>query len=92
MNRRRFLQAGTGVASSMLLLKPRTAFAYEANTAIRHGLLGCGNRGTSVATSFSQSTSAQVVALADLFPDQLAAGLSHFNQLNAWAARLSTAS
>jgi len=71
----------------MLLLKPRTAFAYEANTAIRHGLLGCGNRGTSVATSFSHSTSAQVVALADLFPDQLAAGLSHFNQLNASLGR-----
>jgi predicted dehydrogenase len=49
---------------------------------VRHGLLGCGNRGTSVADSFSQNTSAQVVALADLFADQLAAGRSHFDQLN----------
>jgi predicted dehydrogenase len=87
MNRRRFLQTGTGAASSLLLLKPRTAFGYEANSAVRHGLLGCGNRGTSVATSFSNNTPAQVVALADLFPDQLAAGKSHFDQLNASLGR-----
>jgi predicted dehydrogenase len=46
------------------------------------GLLGCGGRGTTVATSFAKNTSAQVVALADLFPDQLAAGREAFNQLN----------
>ena len=70
-------------AAGLLLLKPRTAFGYQANSAIRHGLLGCGNRGTSVATSFVKSTTVQVVALADLFPDQLAAGRAHFNELNA---------
>jgi myo-inositol 2-dehydrogenase / D-chiro-inositol 1-dehydrogenase len=67
----------------MLLLKPRVAFGYDANSAVRHGLLGCGNRGTSVATSFAQNTSAQVVALADLFADNLAAGRDHFDKLNA---------
>lgn len=67
----------------MLLLNPRTAFGYQANSAVRHGLLGCGNRGTGVATSFAQNTSARVVALADIFPDKLAAGQDHFNKLNA---------
>ena len=71
----------------MLLLKPKAAFGYEANSAVRHGLLGCGNRGTSVATSFSNNTSAQVVAVADLFADQLAAGLDRFNKLNASLGR-----
>lgn len=66
----------------MLLLHPRAAFGYEANSAVRHGLLGCGNRGTSVATSFAQNTSARVVALADLFADNLAGGQSRFNKLN----------
>src|ERR1017187_468816 len=80
MNRRQFLQTGSEAASAMLLLKAHTAFGYQANSAIRHGLLGCGNRGTSVATSFAQNTSAQIVALADLFPDQLAAGHDHFNK------------
>ena len=83
MDRRQFLHSGAGVAAGLLLLKSRTAFGYEANSGVRLGLLGCGGRGTGVATSFAKNTSAQVVALADLLPDQLAAGREHFNQVNA---------
>jgi myo-inositol 2-dehydrogenase / D-chiro-inositol 1-dehydrogenase len=83
MNRRQFLQTGSGVVSGMLLLNPRTTFGYEANSSVRHGLLGCGNRGTGVATSFAKNTSARIVALADLFADNLAAGRDHFDKLNA---------
>jgi myo-inositol 2-dehydrogenase/D-chiro-inositol 1-dehydrogenase len=83
MNRRTFVKAGTGAAAGMLVMSSKTAFGYEANSAVRHGLLGCGNRGTSVASSFAQNTSAQVVAVADLFADQLAAGKKHFDTLNA---------
>jgi myo-inositol 2-dehydrogenase / D-chiro-inositol 1-dehydrogenase len=83
MNRRQFLQTGSGVVSGMLLLNPRAAFGYEANSSVRHGLLGCGNRGTGVATSFAKNTSARIVALADLFADNLAAGRDHFDKLNA---------
>ncbi len=87
MKRREFLQATAGAASGMLLVKPGLAFGYQANSAVRLGLLGCGSRGTHVATSFSQNTTAQVVALADLFPDQLKAGHEHFNQVNAALGR-----
>ncbi len=87
MDRRKFIQAGVGAISGMVLLKAKTAFGYQANSAVRHGLLGCGNRGTSVATSFSKNTSAQVVALADIFPDQLAAGKAHFDSVNASLGR-----
>lgn len=83
MNRREFLQTGAGALSAMLVLNPRTAFGYEANSAVRLGLLGCGNRGSSVAESFSRNTSARIVALADLFSDNLAAGQDRFNKLNA---------
>ncbi|HEY2859862.1 MAG TPA: Gfo/Idh/MocA family oxidoreductase [Terracidiphilus sp.] len=83
MNRRQFLMTGSQAASAMLLLKSKTAFGYQANSAVRHGLIGCGNRGTSVAVSFSQNTSAQVVALADMFADNLAAGKQHFDKVNA---------
>jgi myo-inositol 2-dehydrogenase/D-chiro-inositol 1-dehydrogenase len=83
MDRRQLIQSGAATASGMLLLKPLTAFGYAANSAIRHGLLGCGNRGSSVAESFSKNTSAQLVAIADLFPDNLAAGVAHFNKVNA---------
>ena len=82
MNRREVIQAGTAAASGMILIKPLTAFGYQANSAVRLGLVGCGSRGTHVATSFSQNTVAHVVALADLFPDQLEAGRAHFNAVN----------
>ena len=87
MDRREFLQKGSIATSAMMLLKSKTAFGYEANSAVRHGLLGCGNRGTSVATSFSRNTTAHVVALADIFADNLAAGHDHFNKLNAELGR-----
>jgi predicted dehydrogenase len=87
MDRRELIQTGAAAAAGMTLLKPLTAFGYQANSAVRHGLLGCGNRGTSVADSFSKNTTAQVVAVADLFPDKLAAGHSHFDQLNSGLGR-----
>ena len=83
MNRREFLQTGSGVVSSFLVLNPSTVFSYEANSAVRQGLLGCGNRGSSVAESFARNTSARIVALADLFADNLAAGQDRFNKVNA---------
>jgi len=83
MDRRRFVQAGSASISGMLLLKPGTAFGYETNSAVRLGLLGCGNRGKSVATSFAQNTQAQVAALGDLFADNLAGGHDYFGKLNA---------
>src|ERR1022692_1144121 len=69
MNRRKFLKTGTAAAAGLLLMKSRTAFGYQASSA--------------VASSFAKNTSAQIVALADLFADQLAAGREHFNQVNA---------
>jgi predicted dehydrogenase len=87
MKRREFIQTTAGAVSGMLLLKSKSAFGYQANSAVRMALLGCGNRGTHVATSFSQNTVAQVVALADLFQDQLDAGHVHFNEVNAGLGR-----
>jgi myo-inositol 2-dehydrogenase/D-chiro-inositol 1-dehydrogenase len=89
MDRRQFIKTGT--ACGLLLLKPSTAFSYQANSAVRLGLLGCGNRGTTVATSFSYSTTAQVVALADIFPDKLALGRTHFDKLNGTIGRAAIA-
>src|ERR1700749_3865322 len=80
MNRRDFLKTGT--ACGLLLVKPSTAFSYQANSAVRLGLLGCGNRGSTVATSFAKNTTAHVVALADIFPDKLELGRDRFNKLN----------
>ncbi len=83
MDRRQFIQTSAGAVPALLLLKPKTVFGYEANSAVRLGLLGCGNRGRVVATSFAQNARAQVVALGDLFADQLEVGKQYFDKVNA---------
>jgi predicted dehydrogenase len=83
MNRRSFLKTATGAASGLLIVKPSVAFSYQANSTVNYALLGCGNRGTSVATSFAKNTDARIVALGDIFPDKLAAGKQHFDKINA---------
>ena len=82
MDRRKFVQTGSTALTGLLLVKPHVAFGYQANSAVRIGLLGCGNRGTAVATSFTKSTTAHVAAIADMFSDQLETGRAHFDQLN----------
>jgi len=78
-DRRTFLgaaAAGTG----MMFMTPQLVFGTEANSAVRVGLLGCGGRGTEDATNLIDA-GARVVALADLFQDQLDAARTHFNQV-----------
>ncbi|MGO4515062.1 Gfo/Idh/MocA family protein [Terriglobus sp. 2YAB30_2] len=82
MNRRKFLQ-GAGALGGLMIVKPSVAFSYAANSTVQYALLGCGKRGTSVATSFAKNTQARIVALGDIFPDQLAKGKQHFDEINA---------
>src|SRR3954451_14490438 len=72
LSRREFGMAAG--AASFLILKPETVWSYQANSAVRLAVLGCGNRGTAVATSFAKNTSARIVALGDIFQDQHAEG------------------
>ncbi len=64
--RRSFL----GAAGGLLILKPDIVRGYQRNSAVRMGLLGCGGRGTGVATSFTTETDAHYIVLADLFQEQ----------------------
>lgn len=81
LGRRKFL--GQAAAAGVVFIRPQLVRGTQANSAVRLGLLGCGARGTVVATSFVQNTNARVVALADLFADQLAAAQKHFDDLAA---------
>jgi len=78
-DRRKFLGLATTGAGAMFM-KPRLVFGTEANSALRVGLLGCGGRGTEDATNLVDA-GARVVALADLFQDQLEAARTHFDAL-----------
>jgi myo-inositol 2-dehydrogenase/D-chiro-inositol 1-dehydrogenase len=79
INRREFL-ASTAAISAFTILKPSTVFGSKANSAVRLGIIGCGNRGTEVLSEMIKNTSAQTVAMADLFDYQLEKALPKFNQ------------
>lgn len=68
-------------AAGMIMAAPRLVRA--ADSEVRIGLLGCGGRGSTDATSMVENAGARVVALADLFPDQLEKGKARFNALGA---------
>ena len=80
LDRRKFLKSAATTAGVMLI-KPSLIRGTEANSAVRVGLLGCGGRGTEDATNLVDTGNARVVALADMFRDQLDAARAHFNKL-----------
>lgn len=69
-NRRGFLRAA-GAVGAFTVLQPALVRGSAANSAVRVGLLGCGHRGSTHANTIAQHTGARIVALADLFQDQL---------------------
>ena len=80
IDRRKFIGSAAATAGFMIV-KPSLVRGTEANSAIRVGLLGSGGRGTEDATNLIDTGGARVVALADLFQDQLDAAQRHFNQV-----------
>jgi myo-inositol 2-dehydrogenase/D-chiro-inositol 1-dehydrogenase len=79
VDRRKFMEVAAASAGVMFM-KPQLVFGTAANSAVRVGLLGCGGRGTEDAMSLVETGGARVVALADLFQDQLDAARAHFDQ------------
>lgn len=80
LERRKFLGVAAGTAGAMLI-KPSLVRGSEANSAVRIGLLGCGGRGTDDATVFVGTGNARIVALGDMFQDQLDKAHRHFDTL-----------
>src|ERR1700737_2244523 len=80
LDRRKFLKTAATTAGVMFI-KPSLVHGTAANSAVRVGLLGCGGRGTEDATNLIDTGNARVVALADLFRDQLDTARAHFDKL-----------
>ena len=81
-SRRAFLGASVATAGWMIV-EPRQVRGADANSAIRIGLLGCGGRGSADATSMVENAGGRMVALAELFGDQLDKAKARFNALAA---------
>src|ERR1041385_4815314 len=80
VTRRKFIGVAAGTAAAMLI-KPSLVRGTGANSAVRVGLLGCGGRGTEDATNLVDTGGARVVALGDMFQDQLDAARKHFDDM-----------
>src|SRR5213080_5138763 len=80
VDRRKFIGVAAVTAGAMLL-KPSLVLGTAANSAVRVGLLGCGGRGTVDATNLVDTGGARVVALADMFQDQLDTARANFDKL-----------
>src|SRR5512146_1274395 len=82
VTRRKFMGVAAGTAAAMLI-KPSLVRGTAANSAVRVGLLGCGGRGTEDATNLVDTGGARVVALADIFQDQLDKAHAAFDKMQA---------
>lgn len=79
LDRRKFIGLAATTAGVMFI-KPELAFGSGANSAVRVGLLGCGGRGSEDAMVTVDTGGARVVALADMFQDQLDAARTRFDK------------
>ncbi len=68
-SRRSLLRAAA--VPGLLYLNPRTAFTYQANSAVEIGIVGCGGRGVYIGNFFLEDPNVRIVALADPIPSQM---------------------
>jgi myo-inositol 2-dehydrogenase/D-chiro-inositol 1-dehydrogenase len=80
LKRREFL-GGAVAAGGFMILRPELVRGTAANSAVRLGFLGCGSRGTGVATAMVENTNTRVTALADLFADQLERARANWDEV-----------
>lgn len=80
VTRRKFIAVAAGTAGAMLI-NPSLVRGTAANSAVGVGLLGCGGRGTEDATNLVDTGGARVVALGDMFQDQLDIARKHFDEM-----------
>ena len=69
-DRRTFIK-NTATITAATFLSPSVTFGSKFNSAIRLGIIGCGGRGTGVISSMLEHTNTNIIAMADLFEDQL---------------------
>lgn len=59
------------ILKSAAVLSASAVAGTAANSAVKVGLIGSGNRGTYVAGEMAKNTSARIVALCDIFPEKM---------------------
>ena len=72
-----------GGVGGVMFIPAGRVWGSAANSDVRVGLLGCGGRGTEDATNLVDTGKARVVALADMFQDQLDVARGAFDKMQA---------
>lgn len=81
IGRREFIETSAAAMGGVMFMPAARVWGTEANSQVRVGLLGCGGRGTEDATNLVDTGGARVVALADMFQDQLDAARAAFDKM-----------
>ena len=64
-------QALTGAAANVTILKSKTAFGSQANSAVTFGIIGTGGRGRYVGGHMARDPRTRLTAICDVFPDRI---------------------
>jgi predicted dehydrogenase len=71
MNRTTRRATLTSLTGGMLIVKPKVAFSYAANSAVSFGIIGTGGRGRYVGKIFSSDPRVRLDAICDIRPERL---------------------
>ncbi len=72
-SRREFVKDASVAAAGWTVIQPGSVKGTPANSKLKVGLVGCGRRGSRVSQLFVKNANARLVALADIYDDQIAA-------------------
>jgi len=64
-------EAIAGVATGFMIVKPETAFSYQANSTVTFGIVGTGGRGVYDGTQMAHVTGTKLTAICDIYPDKI---------------------
>ena len=64
-------EAIAGVATGFMIVKPETAFSYQANSTVTFGIVGTGGRGVYDGTHMAHVTGTKLTAICDIYPDKI---------------------
>lgn len=81
IKRRSFIKSAAAI-STFTVIKPEIAFGSKINSAVRVGIIGCGNRGSAVLSDMVKHTNSVTIAMADLFKNNLESKLGRYNGFN----------
>ena len=60
-----------GTAAGLTIVGSRTAFSYQANSAVAFGIIGTGGRGSYVGAHMARDPRTRLAAICDIYPDRI---------------------